>query len=182
MIAEDTFVTKGDMDHPIVEKALKENFLSIDFWPRWFNHTEIYHSSQHLAYNDCLYRFQGVYDYVLFSDSDDFFVPCGESKSIKTYLKRWCVGKTASCNFHWWQFYPDCGWRPKSVGPDGNLTATLTSKKSKLTTSAHQIKGIVDVGVHIALSLMPGYKQKKVPLKEAYFVHLRRLYMTPDKC
>ena len=184
MIAEDTFVTKGDMDHPIVENALKENFLSIDFWPRWFNETEIYHSSQHLAYNDCLYRFQGVYDYVLFSDSDDFFVPCGESKSIKTYLKRWCVGKTASCNFQWRQFYPGCGWSPKSVGPDGNLTATLTSKKSKPThnfKSAHQIEGVVDVGVHIAFSLMPGYKKTMVPLKDAYFAHLRKRKV-PDKC
>ena len=177
MIAEDTFATKGGLDHPIVENALKENFLSIDFWPRWFNKTEIHHSSQHLAYNDCLYRFQGVYDYVLFSDSDDFFVPCGESKSIKTYLKRWCVGKTASCNFHWRQFYPHHGWSLKSVGPDGNLTATLTSKKSKPSNdykSAHQIKGIVDVGVHVAKSLMPGYKQTRVPWKEAYFAHLRK--------
>ena len=184
MIAEDTFVTNGDLDHPIVENALKENFLSIDFWPRWFNETEVYHSSQHLAYNDCLYRFQGVYDYVLFSDSDDFFVPCGESKSIKTYLKRWCVGKTASCNFHWRQFYPDCGWSPKSVGPDGNVTATLTSKKFKRINnykSAHQIQGVVDVGIHIALSLMPGYKQTKVPSKEAYIAHLRK-HNIPDKC
>ena len=86
MIAEDTFVTSGGFEHPIVQDALKENFLSIDFWPRWFNTTEIYHSSQHLAYTDCLYRFQGVYDYGVFSDLDDFFVPRGKSKSMKAYL------------------------------------------------------------------------------------------------
>ena len=132
IIAEDTFVASGGFDHPIVQDALRLNFLSIDFWPRWFNSTEIYHSSQHLAYNDCLYRFQGVYDYVIFSDLDDFFVPLGESKSIKTYLQRWCSGYNASCNFEWHQYYPDSGWNPESVGPDGNLTATVYCKYAKI--------------------------------------------------
>ena len=61
MIAEDTFAASGGFKQPIIQNALKENFLSIDIWPRWFNTTEIYHSSQHLASNDCVYKFQGVY-------------------------------------------------------------------------------------------------------------------------
>ena len=88
MIAEDTIVAAGYFNHPVFRAALKENYLSIDFWPEWFNSTEILYRSQHLAYNDCLYRFQGAYDYIVFSDADDFFVPVKESKSIKTYLKR----------------------------------------------------------------------------------------------
>ena len=139
LIAEAIFVTMGGFDHPILKKALKANYLSIDFWPRWFNTTEIWHSSQHLASTDCIYRFQGVYDYVIISDIDDFFVPRGKSKSIKTYLKKWCSGKTASCNFEWHEFYPDCGWSPESVGPDGNLTATVHSHNVEKRKSAHQI-------------------------------------------
>ena len=73
MIAEDTVATNGDLEHEIIRNALKENYLSIDFWPRWFNETELYHSSQHLASNDCVYRFLGVYDYIIIADSDDFF-------------------------------------------------------------------------------------------------------------
>ena len=35
LIAEDTFVTMGGFDYPVIKDALRENYLSIDFWPRW---------------------------------------------------------------------------------------------------------------------------------------------------
>ena len=177
MIADDTFVIAGGMDNSYIQDAVKKNYLSVDFWPKWFNETEIYHSSQHLASNDCLYRFMGAYDYVVLADSDDFFVPVKTSKSIKTYLKKWCIGKTATCKFKWYQFYPDCGWNPKSVGADGNLTATVhysETTKMKEPKSGHQIRALVDVGRHAAKVLMPGYKQGSVPSNEAYFGHLRK--------
>ena len=177
MIAEDTFVSAGGMDNSYIQDAVKENYLSIDFWPRWFNETEIYHSSQHLAYNDCLYRFMGTYDYVVFADSDDFFVPVKTSKSIKTYLTKWCSGKTATCNFKWKQFYPDCGWNPESVGADGNLTAIIyytNTTKRRESKCGHQTRALVDVGVHSAKVLMPNYRGIWVPSYEAYFAHLRK--------
>ena len=177
MIAEDTFVSAGGVDDPYIQDAVKENYLSIDFWPRWFNETEMYHSSQHLAYNDCVYRFMGTYDYIVFADSDDFFVPVKTSKSIKTYLKKWCSGKRGSCRFEWHQFYPDCGWSPKSVGADGNLTATVhypKTMKLKDTKSAYQQLSLVDVGAHHAMVSIPGYRENRVPSNEAYFAHLRK--------
>ena len=185
MIAEDTIVAAGYFNHPVFRAALKENYLSIDFWPEWFNSTEIFYRSQHLAYNDCLYRFQGAYDYIVFSDADDFFVPVQESKSIKTYLKRWCSGYTATCHFPWVQFYPDCGWSNKSLVTGGNLTASLHSQKHierSESKSAHQIRAVVDVGVHTAFDLMPGYKISYVPKKMAYFAHLRRGGKPPTGC
>ena len=186
IIAEDTFVTTGGFTHPIIQDALKEEFLSIDFWPRWFNMTEIFYSSQHLASTDCVYRFQGVYDYVIIADSDDFFVPHGNSKSIKTYLKRWCSGKRASCNFQWHMLYPDCGWSPETVGPDGNLTATVDSlkmEKLKNLKSVHQIRALVEVGRHAAMSLLPGYQYTSlVPFKQAYFAHVRKGKTPPNGC
>ena len=178
IIAEDTFVTKGGFDHPIITDALKENYLSIDFWPRWFNTTEIWHSSQHLGSTDCVYKFQGIYDYIIISDSDEFFVPRGKSKSIKTYLKSWCSGKRASCNFQWHEMYPDCGWSPESVGPDGNLTTTVHRKKMDKRNnvkSVHQIHALIEVGRHTAMSSLPGYQNRNlVPFKQAYFAHLRK--------
>ena len=186
MMAEDTFVSAGGLEQGFIQEAVKEGYMTVDFWPRWFNETEIYHSSQHLAYNDCLYRFQGVYDYVLYADYDDFFVPVGRHKSIKSYLKAWCSGMNASCTFHWSQFYPDCGWSPESVGADGNLTATVDYQKKdvwhNMGKSAHQLIALVDVGVHKAMVLMPGYEKKAVPQTEAYIAHLRRGRRPPGGC
>ena len=185
MIADDTFVIAGGMDNSYVQDAVKENYLSVDFWPRWFNETEIYHRSQHLAYIDCIYRFMGAYDYVVYTDSDDFFVPVKTSKSIKTYLKKWCSGRTATCKFEWYTFYPDCGWNPESVGADGNLTATVHySKTTKrvVPKSGHQIRALVDVGRHLAKVLMPGYKQEWIPSNEAYIAHLRKSHTPRGGC
>ena len=186
IVAEDTFSASGGFRHPVIQDALKANYLSIDFWPRWFNTTEIYHSSQHLAYTDCLYRFQGAYDYGVFSDLDDFFVPRGKSKSIKTYLQRWCSGKILSCMFKWYEYYPDCGWSPESVDPDGNLTATVHTQKSVLKKnpkSAHQLQGVVEIGIHYPMVNQPGYKRPvSVPFREAYFAHLRKQILPPGGC
>ena len=182
MIAEDTFVKAGGFDHSIIKKALKDNFLSIDLWPKWFNETEIYHSSQHMAATDCVYRFQGVYDYVIISDSDEFLIPRGKSKSIKPYLKKWCSGRKATCVFEWHQFYPDSGWTPQTVGPDGNLTATVrcqNTTKMDNVKSAHQLRAIVEVGRHGPIKIISGYSQSIVPMKEAYFGHLRKQLSPP---
>ena len=175
MIAEDDFVRAGGFYEAYSQQALKEGFLSIDFWPNWLNKTEIYRS-QMLAYEDCLYRFQGIYDYVIYYDWDDFFVPMKHNKSIKHYLQTWCGGKAGTCEFKWHQFYPDCGWDPASVEGDGNLTATLSYKNFTARVepkSAHQLKGVIDAGVHSSIVLMPGYVRNYVPSSAAYVAHVR---------
>ena len=174
MIVEDNFVRAGGFHEAYSQQAIREGFLSIDFWPNWLNKTEIYRS-QMLAYEDCLHRFQGVYKYIIYSDCDDFFIPLKHQKSIKHYLQTWCSGKTGTCQFQWRQFYPACGWDPTYVNDDGNLTATISYKKTTARTEAkcaHQLKAIVDAGVHSALRLMPGYVQRGVPRSEAYYAHL----------
>ena len=184
MIVEDSFVRAGGFHEAYSQQAIREGFLSIDFWPHWLNKTEIYRS-QSLAYEDCLYRFQGVYDYVIYCDSDDFFVPVSRNKSIKHYLQTWCGGKTGTCRFQWRQLYPDCGWDPGSVRGDGNLTATVSYKKSTVRIvpkSVHQLKGIVDAGVHSSMERIPGYGRKDVPPSEAYFAHLRTRSRPPRGC
>ena len=185
MIVEDSFVRAGGFHEAYSQQAIKEGFLSIDFWPKWLNETEVFYHSQMLAYEDCLYRFQGVYDYVMYCDSDDFFVPLKNNKSLKHYLQTWCGGKTGACRFEWRQFYPDCGWDPASVGSNGNLTATISYKKTTArseTKSAHQLKALVDAGVHTAVTLVPGYVQKNVPSSEAYFAHLKQSSHPAKEC
>ena len=176
MIVEDSFVRAGGFHEAYSQQAISEGFLSIDFWPKWLNETEVFYHSQMLAYEDCLYRFQGVYEYIIYCDWDDFFVPLKHTKSIKHYLQMWCRGKTGTCRFTWRQFYPFCGLDPASVGGDGNLTAAVSFKKTRPrneTKSGHQLKALVDAGVHSAETLMPGYVQGYVPSSEAYFAHLR---------
>ena len=175
MIIEDSFVRYGGLRHEVILQAAMEGYLSIDYWPNWLNYTEVY-NSQKLAYQDCLYRFQGIYDYIVYADSDDFFVPLKKSKSIKDYLRTWCSGTSGTCCFSWHEFYPDCGWNASFIGEDGNFTAAMTYKKivkMRQAKSAHQLKALVDAGTHYAMILLKGYRQAIVPAREAYFAHLR---------
>jgi len=175
MAVEDSFVQAGGLQNYVIQQAVRDGYVSIDFWPHWLSSKEVY-NSQKLAYQDCLYRFQGVYDYIIYADSDDFFVPVSTSKSIKHYLKTWCSGMTASCRFTWRQYFPDCGWDPNSVGADGNFTAALTYKHTADRNehkSGHQLRALVDAGTHEAKILLDGYTQVDVPVTEAYMAHLR---------
>ena len=184
MFVVDSFVRSGGLENDVIRQAIREGYLSIDFWPNWLNFTEVF-DSQKLAYQDCLYRFQGVYDYAIYADTDDFFVPLRKNKSIKHYLLTWCSGKHGTCNFAWKQLYPDCGWNPNLLGSDGNFTAAITYKKSKkltVTKSGHQVKAIVDAGTHYAMILLDGYTQASVPVKEAYFAHVRFGWPPKEGC
>ena len=184
MFAVDSFVRSGGLENDVIRQAIREGYLSIDFWPNWLNTTEVY-NSQKLAYEDCLYRFQGVYDYVIYADSDDFFVPVKKSRSIKHFLVTWCSGKHGTCKFRWLQFYPDCGWNSNLIGSDGNVTAAITYKKTKErveTKSAHQLKALVDAGTHYAMILLDRYTQVYVPVKEAYFAHVRFGWPPEEGC
>ena len=40
----------------------------------------VYGHSQMLAHENCIYRFQGMYDYAFFVDSDDHFIPLAPNK------------------------------------------------------------------------------------------------------
>ena len=184
MAVEDSFVQAGGLQHEVIQQAVRDGYLSIDFWPFWLNPTEVY-NSQKLAYQDCLYRFQGIYDYIIYADSDDFFVPVKKSKTIEDYLQKWCADETATCQFKWIQFFPDCGWDPKSIGTDGNFTASVTYKPSGVRSvhkSAHQMAAVVDAGTHSANILLDGYVQAEVPVGEAYFAHVRFGWPPIDGC
>ena len=174
MYVDESFVRAGDLQNEVIRQAIREGFLSIDFWPKWLNTTEVF-NTQKIAYQDCHHHFQGVYDYAIYVDSDDFFVPL-KSKSIKDYLVKWCSGNFGSCRFHWHQFFPDCGWDPNSIGADGNFTAAMTYKhiwRRDETKSGYQLNATLDVGTHFVMAFLDGYEEKWVPSQDAYFAHIR---------
>ena len=183
MYVDESFVRAGDLQNEVIRQAIREGFLSIDFWPKWLNTTEVF-NTQKLAYQDCHHRFQGVYDYAIYVDSDDFFVPL-KNKSIKHHLVKWCSGNIGSCRFHWHQFFPDCGWDPNSIGADGNFTAAMTYKhiwRRGESKSAYQLKAILDVGTHYGRAFLDGYKDEWVSSKDAYFAHIRFGWRPEDGC
>ncbi len=182
IIAENNF---NDFDKPYIKAALSSGFLTIDVWKVWLkSNREIHYHSQMLAYHDCLYRFQGTYDYMMMADQDDFFVPLQPNRtSLHWYIKQWCP--SGACVFDWIEYYPDCGLK-NSVGvPPGNLTSLLVSKSRKwlpYKKSLYRLSDTIEVAVHDPRVMMPRTGGKSVPGSQAYVAHLRAHRQPPNKC
>ena len=177
MYVEDKFI--GDSQNKeITQPHVEEGFLKIQFRKTYFNSTQIYYHSQTLNYNDCLYRHQNTHQYAMFVDTDDFFVPCLQDKSLIYYLQSLIPNQKAAVRFHWHRFFPDCGLlqAPDSV-KDGNITSKLKVKESIVTTNtkfACRPSATTQVTVHKPFQTLDGYdKADTVNSTEAYVAHVR---------
>ena len=174
MIAEPSILQSGALNHSSVKKALEEGFLSVDIWPKWFSASQIYDHSQLLAYDDCLYRFQGTYDFLFPHDADDFFVPVqSDQRKLQYYINKYC-SNAGSCVLGWYQMCPSCGV-VRETAEDGNVTDTLASfdRCYKLTKALHNLPVTYDVGTHDGYRWAPGYGRVVVPETAMYVAHVR---------
>ena len=156
MMADESFVLSGVLNgYKFVQELLKGGFVSFS---SWLTKDIIYGRSHMLAYANCIYRFQGTYDYAFFVDSDDHFIPLDpKQKKLDYYIKRYCTG--GACTFQWTQYFPDCGQDWSRLGPDGKVTNTLLSHAhkyhiSKRGESIYRISVALDAGIHTPKQLM----------------------------
>ena len=175
IIAEDSFAKAGGFKDPHLIQAIDEGFVSAEVWTQWLKSDEqIRYHSQLLAYDDCIYRLTGTYDYVFLVDSDEFFVPRvpGEP-AVDYYIKNWC-NNSGTCEVTWIRYYPDCGLG--KTGEDGNVTAHLSSyafQQDRLPKDFHSPPTVIDVGPHGPYQSVKGPKYKKIPKDKAYLAHIR---------
>ena len=181
IIAEELFRMGGGQNE-YFRQAMMEGFVTLDVWHPWLNECETLYHSQMIAYEDCIYRLQGTYDYILLIDIDDFFVPLVKDQpKLSYYARNWC--HQGSCIFQWTEFYPDCGLKG-NTSEDGNVTSLLLSSVHRERIegkSLHRLSAILDAGIHRAAVLMAGYQKTRVPRDKAYVAHIRK-GRVPFKC
>ena len=181
IVAEESFRMGGGQNE-YFRQAMSEGFVTLAVWHPWLNECETLYHSQMLAYEDCVYRLQGTYDYILMIDVDDFFVPLVIGQpNLSYYARNWC--HQGSCIFQWIEFYPDCGLK-SNMSEDGNITSLLLSsvhRKRIEGKSLHRLSAIVDAGIHRAAVLMAGYQKTRIPRDKAYVAHIRK-GRVPSKC
>ena len=171
---------------PYIKSDLSSGFLTIDIWKVWLKtNTEIHYHSQMLAYHDCIYRYQGTYDYIMMVDQDDFFVPLNPNRtSLHWYIDNWC--QEGACVFDWVEYYPDCGLTKNNGGiPPGNLTSRLVLQSHKwlpFKKSLYRVLDTIEVGIHDPREMMPRTGGKTVPDNQAYVAHLRAFRRPPNGC
>ena len=178
MTAEDSFVQNGILEaDEFVREALVEGFVSFSFWHMWLDTDQVFYHAQMLAHQDCIYRFQGTYDYAFLMDSDDHFIPLvPERKTLDYYVELYC--RFGACIFQWLEYFPDCGQDWSRLGRHGNVTNTLLSRtfhrRFGTGKTCYRLGAVLDAGTHIPQQLLQGYKYLYVPPDAAYVAHIRR--------
>ena len=192
----DTYIKDGGLagllEDPQVAKGVADGYVTMTVWKDILESSnQVYSYSAILRKLDCVYRFQGTYDYAFLLDSDDFFNPMLHGRThVKDYIQNWCRSdkSAGSCYFTWWFYYPQaCGMKDEKV-EDGNITRLLKSYKRTNNNhfkSVHLISAVVDTGYHNAICrecLLPGYRAIHINDHVAYVAHLRMYTSPPGGC
>lgn len=177
---EDSFVKNGGLKRKYVQEALKKGFLGVEVWNAYLSPNEIWYHNQGLIYEDCTYRFLGVYDYLVLMDTDDFLTPRvpGETQ-LYYYIDKYCKGKTTgSCKFKWIEFFPDHFGLNKSIPIlDGNITRQLNNFSHYIQgnpKSLHRTSVVVDAATHYAYKMLDGFQIEQVSPNVMYVAHIRK--------
>lgn len=192
----DTYIKDGGLagllKDPQVAKGVAEGYVTMTVWKDILETSnQVYSYSAILRKLDCIYRFQGTYDYAFLLDSDDFFNPMLHGRThVKDYIQNWCRSdkSAGSCYFTWWYYYPQaCGMKDEEA-EDGNITRLLKSYRRTNNNhfkSVHLISAVVDAGYHNAICgecLLPGYRAIRIDDHVAYVAHLRMYTSPPGGC
>lgn len=177
-------------------KSLENNhrgFLHIDLWQVGETHLQ----SQSLQTMDCLYRYQGLFQYVLAYDTTDYFAPMISGKfNINDYievifdrehsigsvlLRRVVYNVDNTCKFKCLLHNNN-----NNMGIHPNISSVLGDQEFKelgiLTKGIHKMTAVREITPQKATSLMPGYTTKIVSPDVAYVVHIKNRKSIHCKC
>ena len=175
-----SFFENATVIYPYIEEAINSGFLVIDVW-KDITGNKMYWKGQYIKYQDCAFRYVGVFEYGVFCDYDDFFTPLiPEHKDIHYYVKKFFSRNNIGTVRLPWQQY-----RCKPIEeiyrklPDGNLTKSLSgydSFRREQGKAIHRLFALERVGMHDSDELLPGFSNILSDPKLANFAHIRKSY------
>ena len=163
-----------------LEESQHSGFLFIDEWQSVLKEDL---QMQSLQIMDCLYRYQGLFDYVLVYDTSDYFVPMMEEKvDIKDYIvKMFSSVHTGSVLLRRvvYGISDSCKLKSKlhSMMVHPNISEVLSQHEFKeldtVTKGIHKISATREITQQKSVTLIAGYVTQQVPPEIAYIVHIR---------
>ena len=176
--AQESFMNSTVYSDAFFQESLSNGFVQVKVWNEYLSRKEVFYHSQLLYYHDCLYRFQGVYNYAIILDTDEFYVT---DENIHPHLdelfsKYSNIGalRLDEVIYH----APVGGFNRsnKEISKDGNLPRyAVREEKKKFTNfkSVCKLAATVELSVHTIVRMMPGFREYKVPKATAYIAHMK---------
>ena len=164
--------------HPFLDESLHNGFVQIDYWNDIVG-KRMYNRGQLLKYQNCLYRYMGVFDFGMFADIDDYFTPTDpHHNDIHYYFDKLFSDKKIASVYFAWKEIKRC--EPledlyKTLLND-TLISVLNQQKSAWrleTKCAHRLSGAMFLHIHSVFELLPGYSSKMAHRNFCYVSHHR---------
>ena len=175
-----------------LRRFLKSGYVVMKVWTPYLNSNQVFYHSQSFKYQDCIYRYQNVYKYMMIIDFDEYFVPLGAEKDVHSYAKRLLSRRHyGSVSLPSIRYYCKIKGQENATMPkDGNITKfydTSYSTPSGPDTgkSIHIVKFIEEASVHVAAHLLPTYKRVKYKSSRqtgCFIFHVTRYFFYTKKC
>ena len=203
--AVETFLHGEAYNDTILQESIKNGFVQLMVWKEYLKPGTLFYHSQALYYLNCVYRFQGIYEYAIMCDTDDFLITT-HGKDIRQILRSLfdsdpklggvhTLGqllhypfspkqKVGGIQLQWLRYYePGADFSFNEILA-GNLSRYIKSQpglEENNFKSIHKLSATSDVGIHKVAGQMMGYTWIHAPIDMMYVAHLRKGAYHHDK-
>ena len=180
--AQQSFLNSTVYLDTFFRESLDNGFVQVKVWQEYLTKMEIFYHSQLLYYHDCLYRFQGVYDYGIILDTDEFYVAEDGKVDIKIHqhLDKVFSQKSKVGALRLDQVIyraPPGGFNRSNteLNDSGNLPryGVRTSLRSDNFKSVSRLSATIELSVHTVVGFMSGFGEYPVPKHVAFVAHMK---------
>ena len=175
-----SFLSSQAFNDSFFQESVRNRFVQLKVWKEYLKPGAVFYHSQYLYYQSCLYRFQGVYNYAIMADVDDFLVPRkGEIHRLLPDIFK--AHKLASISLEWIRYSePQGGFNFTNDTvyiADGNLTqyVNVSQRSFEINHKAiHKLSAASEVGVHGIRDKRPGYNVTLISRSMLYMAHIKK--------
>ena len=175
--AAESFLYGDAFKDTFLQESLKSGFVQLKVWKEYLKHGALWYYSQALYYQNCVYRFQGVYNYAIMNDFDDFVIPA-DGKDIIEILQSLFDSHpmVGGIQLDWMRYFePDGGFNYDEIlaGKFAQYVEAEPVKKEHNPKSIHKLTTALDVGIHFVGGRINGYTRMSAPKEKIYLAHFK---------
>ena len=196
--AHESFLSSTSFNDTFFLESLHNGFIQLQVWKEYLPPGALFYHSQALFYQDCLYRYLGVYDFCMCADSDDFLISIdNQTSGIHRLVEKLFIQtsrQTDSAALKWIRYLePNNGFiNPFEIEiKDGNLTRYMNHSTHEdeglgRSKSIYRLLAMAELGVHESIQFLLSSKQPwkqfiSVRATTAYVAHIKKNPRAMDK-
>ena len=175
--AVDSFLLGEAFNDTFLQESLKTGFVQLKVWKEYLKPGALFYHSQALYYQSCVYRFQGIYNYAIMGDFDDFLIPADGKKIIEILQSLFDPKpKLGGIQLDWMRYFePDGGFNYDEIlaGKFSKYVEAKAGMNERNWKSIHKLTATSDVGIHKVSRQMMGYTWMYVPRDTLHMAHFK---------